>query len=256
MLTLLLLALAAAPPASELPEHHVADPRADAVTESTLLRNERFWPYRVTVNADGSVGVLVRVEDGGLARVDFGRDGKRDIPVSETDLVVRANEVRLGMLEKPAPNFTLAVGPRLVDSAGAKLQPYPIAVAMEKPGFLCVFADPSAADFPEIAAALAPLYERHGVSTILFPQGEHPDPALREKLRALEWTVPFVYDHLSESYTRSLLDEGTKPPRIVLVSNEGRILYESAWRATAVPEVTAALVGAFGGKPAAAMSNP
>jgi hypothetical protein len=256
MRSLLLLALAAAPEPADVPEYHAENPRAAIVTESTLLENERFWPYQVAKTDDGSIGVLIRVEEGGKARLDFGRDGKRELPISATDLVARANQIRTGELDKVAPNFVYALGPRLVDSAAETLRPVRFSIVAERPGFVCVFADPGAADFAEIAAALAPLYERHGVSTILFPQGEHPDPALREKLRALSWTVPFVYDHLSESYTRSLLDEGTKLPRIVLVSNEGRILYESAWRATAVPELTAALVGAFGGKPAAAMSNP
>jgi hypothetical protein len=256
MRSLLILALAAAPAPADVPEHHAANPRAPVVTESTLLANEGFWPYQVTRLDDGSVGVLIRVEDGGLARIDFGRDGKQNVPVAQTDLVARANQVRLGELDKLAPNFVLALGPRLVDSASATLRPYPFPIVSEKPGFVCVFADPAAANFAEIAAALAPLYESHGVTTILFPQGEHPDPALREKLRALKWTVPFVYDHLSESYTRSLLDDGTKTPALVLLTSEGRVLYESAWRPEAVPALTKALVGAFGGKPAAAMSDP
>jgi hypothetical protein len=255
MRSLLLLALAAAPEPADVPEYHAENPRAAVVTEATLLENERFWPYQAAKTDDGSIGVLIRIEEGGKARLDFGRDGKRELPISATDLVARANQVRTGELDKVAPNFVYALGPRLVDSAAETLRPVRFSVVAEKPGFVCVFADPGAANFAEIAAGLAPLYERHGVMTILFPQGEHPDPALREKLRALKWTVPFVFDHLSEPYTRSLLDEGTKPPTIVLLTSEGRVLYESAWRPEAVPELTNALVRAFGGKPAAPLTN-
>ncbi|MEX2207230.1 MAG: hypothetical protein WEF50_13455 [Myxococcota bacterium] len=252
MRSLLLLALATAPVVTELPEHLVADPRAPVVTEATLLENERFWPYQTALTADGSLGVLIRVEQGGLARLDFGRDGKRTIPVSDTDLVVRANQIRTGLLEKAAPNFVLALGPRLVDSGSDELRPYPFATVAEKPGFVCVFADPGQAEFASIVAALSPLHERHGLATILFPQGEHPDPALREKLRALKWTVPFVYDHLSESYTRSLLKDGVKVPAVVLLTREGRVLLERAWSPDVTAELSAALDVAFAATTASA----
>ncbi len=256
MIRLLLLALTAALPVTDVPVHRVAEPGAAAVTESTLLEIERFWPYQVARTQDGLVGVLIRVEPGGVARIDFGRDGRAELPVAQTDLVARANQVRTGELEKVAPNFVLALGPRLVDSASDTLRPYPFPIVTEKPGFVCVFADPDAPSFAGIAATLAPLQERHGVTTILFPQGEHPDPELREKLRAAKWTVPFVYDHLAESYTRSLLEEGTKPPVVLLLTSEGRVLYESAWHPGAVPELTLALDRAFGGKPASAAAAP
>ncbi len=249
MRSVLLLALAAAPVVTELPEHRVADPRAPIVTEATLLESERFWPYQAALTEDGSVGVLIRVEPGGLARLDFGRDGKRTVPVSETDLVVRANQIRTGELEKAAPNFVLALGPRMVDPGSGELRPYPFASVAEKRGFVCVFADPSQAEFAALAAALAPLNDRHGVGTILFPQGEHPDRALREKLRALNWPVPFVYDHLAEPYTGTLLPAGTPSPFVVLQTNEGRILYQSAWRPSVVAELTAALDTAFAAAP-------
>jgi len=246
MRSLLVLALAVGPVPAEVPEFHAEDARAAVVTESTLLANERFWPYQVALTADGSVGVLIRVEEGGLVRLDFGRDGRRNVPVSETDLVERANQVRTGELEKMAPNFVLALGPRLVDSAAETLRPYPFAAVTEKPGFVCVFADPDAANFAEIATALVPLNERHRVTTILFPQGEHPDAALREKLRTLGWAVPFVYDHLAEAYTRSLLRDGARVPAVVLQTSEGRVIFESSWRAGVVSELASALDTAFG----------
>lgn len=245
-----------------LPEHHAAEPNAAPVTDANLLANDRFWPYQVEVSQSaqpdslpgGSLGVLIRVEPGGVARIDFGRDGLREVPVDATDLVARANRVRSGELEKVAPNFLLALGPRLLDPAGETLRVFPFESSAGKPGFVCVFADPGARNFAALAAAIAPLRERHGVMTILFPQGEHRDAKVREKLRALNWTVPFVYDHLSESYTRTLLSSGVGPPAVILQTNEGRVLLGSAWHADLAFQLELALDHAFGGTPAASAS--
>jgi hypothetical protein len=240
-----------------LPDHHAEDPAAATVTEQSLLASERFWPYQLAATATlppagdrqpvqpGDVGVLIRVEASGVARVDFGRDGLHEVPIARTDLVERANRIRKGELEKLAPNFLLAIGPRLVDSASDALRPLPYAVVAEQRGFLCVFADPGSNTFAALAAALAPLQQRHGVATILLPQGEHPDARVREQLRSLEWTVPFGYDHLAEAYTRSLLQAGTPLPAVMLQSREGRVLFQSSWKAGVASELRAALDAAF-----------
>ena len=231
----------------QFPDWSAKDTAAAPVTAATLFSAERFWPYQVALTKDGSVGVLIRVEDGSLARIDFGRDGLRDVPVADTDLVTRANRVRLGELEKIAPNFVLAIGSRLVDSSGPKLAPYSLETLAVKAGYLCVFADPSAPDFAEIAKALAPLSERHGVTTILFPQGRVSDASIREKLQSLGWPVPFVYDHLSEAYTRTLLPAKLAPPAVMLQTKEGRVLLAGAFRADFVPKLTTSLDAAFEG---------
>lgn len=235
-----------------LPAHHAADPGAAVVSAQTLLANERFWPYQVALaNGDGAAGVLIRVEPGGVARIDFGRDGLREVPIAETDLVERANRVRTGELDKLAPNFLLAVGPRLVDAASERMRPVPYPVAAERQGFLCVFADPSAKEFAAIAAALAPLQDRHRVWTLLFPQGELPDAKLREQLRTLDWPVPFVYDHLAEAYTRSLLAPDDAVPFVMLVTRDGRVVYESRWQPDVASRLGAALDRNFGDAPTA-----
>lgn len=240
-----------------LPEHHAEEPAAAAVTEQSLLASERFWPYQLAATEPlppvgdrqpvqaGNVGVLIRVEASGVARIDFGRDGLHEVPIAKTDLVERANRIRTGELEKLAPNFLLAIGPRLVDSAADALRPLPYASVAEQRGFLCVFADPASKTFAALAAALAPLQQRHGVATILLPQGEHPDARVREQLRSLEWTVPFVYDHLAEAYTRSLLEAGTALPAVMLQTREGRVLFQGSWKAGVASELRAALDAAF-----------
>jgi hypothetical protein len=242
--------------ASEAPAQAV-DP--SAVTAANLLDRERFWPYRVTLTEAwqppgreaplraGSTGVLIRIETDGAARIDFSADGKYEVPVDKTDLLENANRIRRGELDKAGPNFVHAIATRLVDSASDSLTGLKPEVVADRPGFLCVFADPSAEEFEDLAAALRPLKERHGVLTILFPQGSHPDAATRERLRALEWTVPFLYDFLAEPYTRTLLADGIPLPAVVLQTNEGRALYQRTWQPNAVEELISALDAAFAG---------
>ena len=261
LLVLLLAALPspllAEPPVAgetgSLPVHRVADPDAALVTKQNLLASDRFWPYQVSLVQPwkppglekplgaGTRGVLIRVEDSARARIDFGRNGRFSVPIDATDLVENANRIRRGELTKMAPNFALAIGSRLVDSGAERMLPFGLPAAAERPGFLCVFADPGAEGFAQLAAALAPLQERNGVLTVLFPEGEHPDAQVRERLRSLGWTVPFLYDFLAESYTRSLLSGGTSLPALILQTNEGRVLLERSWSAELVPEVERAL---------------
>jgi hypothetical protein len=259
----LLLALHAAWPAAlradDVPLHRAEDPDAPAVTPGNLLASERFWPYQVELTRAwqapgrehplpaGAQGVLIRVEGDGRARVDFGREGLHAVPVGETDLVERANRIRRGELHKMAPNLVLAIGPRLLDSATTPPRPLGMTRASEPAGFLCVFADPRAPAFADLAASLAPLGGRHGVAAVLFPQGEHPDPEVGERLRALGWTVPFVYDGLAEAYTRTLASGDVPLPALLLATKEGRVLFRGGWRDGVVPELAAALEAGFGG---------
>jgi hypothetical protein len=222
------------------------------VTAEDLLARERFWPYQVELVEAwapagsaalpaGSTGVLVRVEPSGRARIDFGRDGLHEVPAALTDLAWRAERVRRGELEKTAPNFVLAIGPRLLDAGAPALRPFAWERALEGRRFLAVFADPAAEELRDLAEALAPLREQPGVLTILFPQGEHADARVRERLRSLGWPVPFVYDHLSEPYTRSLLGEGVRPPAVVLQTAEGRVILAGTWEAGTASRLRAAL---------------
>ena len=239
--------------AATLPAYQPKDPTSAEVTAKNLLASDRFWPYQLAVTQAipageqnkaleaGAVGVLIRVEDGGVARIDFGRDGMHRVPIVKTDLVERANRVRRGELEKIAPNFVLAIGPRLVDAASATLQPLPFPDVAAGLGMLSVFADPDAKDFSALAMSLAPLSQRPGLFTILFPQGPHPDAGVRDQLRALQWPVPFVYDHLSEAYTKSLIDAGAALPVVLLQTRDGRILYQSSGRAIDAGELGAAI---------------
>jgi len=239
---------ALARPGLEVPHYDASAPEAPPVTQENLLESERFWPYQVELLREwspagggksvpaGVLGVLVRVEAGGRARVDFGREGVHEIPVARTDLVERANRVRKGALDKLAPNFVHAIGTRLADPSGERLRAMPFARVFEPRAFLAVFADPASEEFAALAAALRPLQDREDLGIVLFPQGRHPDERLHRKLAELDWRAPFVLDHLAESYIRSLRSPEEALPALVLQTPEGRVLFEATWHLGAASE--------------------
>jgi hypothetical protein len=240
-----------------MPDHRVADPTAPAIDSGNLLASERFWPYTIDLREAwkpsigkaavpaGTRGVLIRVESAKHARVDFGRHGVFEVPIAETDLLERADQIRLGRAPKPLPNFVEAIGPRLVSSTADPMRPLPIGTVYPHDGFLCVFADPNTPAMRELARAIAPL-ARPDVMPIFFPQGRPSDAAVWEKLRALDWKPAFVLQHLSEPYTRTLLGDGVAPPAILLVSREGRLLSQEPWSASAPSRIARAIESAFG----------
>lgn len=221
--------------------YRAADPGARVVTGETLLESERFWPYRVSLLRDwkpdgrseplraGARGILVRVEPNGLARVDFAREGRFAVPIDALDVVALANRVRNGEEPKLAPLFVHTIGTRLVDSEAATLRAIEMVRVYEPRVFLAVFADPSSDGFAGIARSLAPLRDAHGAMTVLFPQGRHPDATVHAKLRALGWPVAFLRDEYGEGYTRSLRGESAPLPAVMVLTPEGRVLFDRPW---------------------------
>lgn len=231
----------------------VAWAESEPVTAVNLLASERFWPYRVALTerlpvpgraeplAAGTTGVLIRVEPSGLPRVDFGGAGKYELPLATTDLLERANRIRRGELAKEEPNFVHAIKARMLDSASETLRTLPMDVASARQRFLCVFADPDGEGFAALAGALAPLREREDLMTIFLPQGQHGDASVRDRLRALGWTVPFLPDFLSEPYTRTLLAEMAPMPYVLLHTSEGRVIFQGPWSVESFEALRAAL---------------
>ena len=246
----------------------IADPKAPVVTSANLLESERFWPYqielvspwqppdRATPLAAGTLAVLVRIENTGRARIDFGRDGLFEVPIDVTDLVGRANQIRLGAMPKIAPNLAHAIGPRLVDSDADTIRPLDFPATFEPQAFLVVFADPEAKSFEALARSLAPFRGRPGLLTVLLPQGLRPDVKVRDTLRALDWKVPFVMDQFDEGYTRSLLPRGTSIPAVMLLTREGRVLFERAWKTDTAAALASVIDRSLGGTATAAAESP
>ena len=218
------------------------DATADvAITPDSVYGKERYWPAIVAMTQDwlppGETvplqaqyrGTLVRVEADGRVRIDFGRHGKHDVPMDHTDLVERANEVRAGSQTKLAPNFVLRVGNSLLDSSSESIRPYKLGEIAGASGYLCVFADPRADDFPILAQQLAVLEGMNGVRTVFFPQSVVREDAqfVHEGLGKLSWRVAYMYPRLSGNYTLSLLGEIPERPRAQLVSPEGRVIHQA-----------------------------
>jgi hypothetical protein len=242
---------------SVLPAARALAADSEAVSTANLLSSDRYWPYRVRLRESwqpapgetplrpGARGVLIRVEASGLARIDFGRAGLHDVPVAKTDLLESANRIRRGEQPKSSPNLVNAIGPRLLDPTSESLQLLDLEQAARQRGFLCGFADPDAEGFAALAQALAPLRGREGVLTILFPRAERSDARLAERLRALAWPAPFVIDHLAEAYARTLLPAGLPLPAVLLLTNEGRLVFAGRWTEGVLPELGSALDAAF-----------
>jgi hypothetical protein len=249
--------------------YHSSDSDAPPITAKNILEYDRLWPYQVALVEDwtppgaqnpiakDTLGVLVRVEPDGTARIDFGRAGRQTVPLAATDIVERANRVRLGELEKLMPNLLHAVGPRLVDPSSDPPRDPTLEELYVYDAYLTVFADPDSAEFDRIAVALAPLEGRHRVKTILFPQGQRGNEKVIARLRALDWKVPFVLFRFSDPYTRSQLAEGTPPPAVMLQTADGRVLFESSWQDDVAGALEVAIDVEFGkGSASAQVSDP
>ena len=249
--------------AGSLAPYIVKDVSAPQVTAENLIRNERLWPYQVALTKrdlsaqvpTGVDGVLIRVEENHRVRIDFGRDGVHTVPVAITDVVQRANALRLGEATKIAPNLVLAIGPRLQGSPMGMLRVPLDFVTKERRGFLLVFADPKSEQFESIARALTPFSEHPGVMTALLPQTLVDEGTFGERMRSLGWKVPYVYDFLVPGYTDSLLADSVKLPAVGLFTAEGRTLLLSEWNAGLAAALEAEFARSFpvpAGQPAKA----
>lgn len=244
----LILCTAAGCSKNSNPEHAAG---TALIHESNLLENETFWPYRVTLVSDwktpsesilpqGSVGILIRVEEDGRARIDFGRDGLYAVPSEMTDLIEQANRILAGETEKEDPNFVAAIGQRLLASDELPPRALGTPAIRGRAGFLLVFADPTSAEFEALASGLASFQSSQDIQTLVFPQGRHSDVVVAKRLQELDWRVPFVFAHLSEPYTQTLLSDATLPA-VILQTAEGRVVLQETW----TPQLPELLTAAF-----------
>lgn len=228
-----------------LPPHDPSDSRVPAVTFENLSGSERFWPYWVALTKEqpgatvplGLTGVLLRIESDNRAVIDFGRDGIHFVPVIDTDLVERAERIRNGTEKKDAPNFTYLIGARLVQSSAETIVPLPFEAACGKTTYLCVFIPTEQNLIEQITGEMKDLAIPNEIMPILFPIGETHDNLVFARLKKAKCTWSFVYNHLAETYTHSLLPGGLSAPAIVMVSNEGRIIFSAAWSTSAIADL-------------------
>lgn len=220
----------------------LVDSSGAAITATNVYDLEAYWPNIVALEESwlpmgqekplkaSYRGALVRVEADGRVRIDFGRHGKHDIPIERTDLLQRTADVRAGKQHKAAPGFVLQMGTRLVDPSDDAPSALPSLVLDRAETFLCLFADPSAEDFPALVRAVSALDAQDGVMAILFPQGlsEVDLATVHRQLRGLSWKAPYAYPRLTPDHTRALLGVDETPPHALVVTPEGRVLFRTA----------------------------
>ncbi len=250
------------------PEYRIADPGAAEVTLENLYERDRFWPFRVRLTQDWKPseggqtlqarrpGVLIRVLDPKLARVDFGRKGVHHVPIEKTDLVERANELRLGKAEKSSPNFVHVFDNRLLDASREVLVPFVTRRTDRFDAYLAVHADPAAEGFEALARDLRPLHESGRVLTVLFPQGGHIDENVFFALKEADWPITFMFRFLAGPFSRSELPPWLSPPAYMLLTAEGKVLLEGNWKKGAGKKLVAAMEERFPAKPNEVTSAP
>ncbi len=216
--------------------YDAADENAEPVTLENLPRSERFWPHQIQLVEDWrpegfegdfgwGMGVVIEVDDARRVRVDFSRFGKHWIPAHVTDIVERANRIRLGESAKFKPNLVLALGNRLLDPTGRTLAESSVDL-LDQNAFVLVFADPRAASFPELVATLSPLFGRAGLHCVLLPQGGHPDFHVWKAAHDAGWQGSFLLDRFSPAYSEGFLDDPERLPWIEVRSPEGRRVWQ------------------------------
>ncbi len=222
--------------ASEPPDR----PSEPVLTAGNLYRHDRYWPYHVQLR-DGfaelgrdqpygwGFGVLLRVEDARSVRIDFGAPGKYTLPIDATDVVERARAVQRGEEEKTMPNLYRALAPRLLDPGGDLLENEPLA-RIEAHDFLLVLSRVESDDLAEIGERIAPLDGQHGLRVVLFATGGRGDDQVFKRLHEIGWRAPFLRTTLVEAFTKGYFSESRPAPWILLLNEEGRVLFDSPWQ--------------------------
>jgi hypothetical protein len=210
----------------------------DEITPQNVLERERYWPEIVALTkpwlppgSEQSLkasyrGALIRVDDQGRARIDFGRHGKHDVPIEFTDLIERANQVESGALFKMAPNFVSHFGTLFLHPSTPEMLPYPTAELAKAKRFLCVFANPRDPEFEKRTRELAALADQPGLQMLFFPLSMRQDEltVVKEMLKRVSWLVPFAYPEAAEMHALTLLGAVPTSAQALLVTAEGRVL--------------------------------
>lgn len=216
------------------------DTEAGSITAGNILAHENAWPDIVALVVPwtpsgaeqplkvGYRGALVRVEEDRRVRIAFGRHGNHLIPIEDTDLIARANEVQAGKRHKIAPNFLAHFGTQFLHPTSEELGPFPTPLLAKSTRFLCVFARPSELTFPTLASWLSPLQDVPGLQMLFFPLDMPRDSAqeVKTSLENLDWPVPFAYPQAAEVHAQKLLGAVPTRPMALLITGEGRMLLE------------------------------
>ena len=229
------------------------------ITAENIFDYEQYWPNIIQVSADWQPppgapnrpqvlqGVLVRIEQNGTVRMDLARYGRADLSIAQTDIVERANAVYRGEVFKHEGNLTLQIGNILVSSEASAPGPQSSRPIKMAPVLLCVFADPRAEEFGALAKRLAEFSRATQIVPIFIPQNvERGDlEFVHATLREHAWTAPFVYPDRAPVRTEILLREPPEASHLLLLTREGRILFNEPYDAEAALEQVQEIAASF-----------
>ncbi len=210
----------------------------DAVTYDNLYWREVLWPHHVQLTDDWKPvdweghfgwgqGVLLRVRRDGALRVDFGHYGPHWVPASETDVLDRAERLRLGEDTKFDRNLTLVFGSRLLDPSETRLKRSQLRVDNFERAIV-VFADPEQPSFAELSAALSERPPGDDAILVLVALGDHRDRAVFYKAHEASWPGVFLQDTYTASFGDGYLEDPAGAPVVRVFSMEGRLIED--WR--------------------------
>ena len=219
----------------------IDDSASDRIDLENLYANEAYWPYQIQLTRDWKpvgwegdfawgLGVLLRVDPEQRLRVDFGHHGKHWVPAEATDVLARANALREGATRKLGPNLVTAIGNRLLDPSGETLRPVTTDLKAQW-AFLLAIADPADPGFGDLARALEGPAIREGLTVVLVSPFDYGDFKLYRVCYDQRWPGAFLRDRFGPAYAEGALEVGEEPPRLQLLTPEGRLL----WTAPATP---------------------
>ena len=228
----------------ELEPNETAEPAGAApLTGEDLVSQDAYWPEKVYVTGDWTPddswkdarkpirGMLLRVPDPGHVRVDFGRLGIHEVPIAETDVLPKANALRVEAAPNRRGNLTRLLSGALTDTRFEQVQPYR-RHRIVRSDILLVAAPLDAELLRGMAESLREFHvPGEGMNVVLLVQKKERDSvAIFETLREIGWEMPFLRWGFVESATNGYLEEGHTIPWIGLMSPFGRSFYQAAWR--------------------------
>ncbi len=223
------------------PAPDAAQASGGRINAENVYENEAAWPNIASLvepwTPDGAAsplkqgyrGGVIRLLPSGLVRIDFGRHGKHEIPIAATDFVARANEVEAGTRFKTAPNFLAHFGTQFVHPTSPEPMAFPTPELAKSDRFLCIFADPGPESFAVLAERLAALADVPKLQGLMFPLAVERDQiqAVKDRLEAVGWRVPYAYPQAAEKHAESLLGAVPTRPTALLITGEGRLLLQT-----------------------------
>ena len=211
----------------------------EPVTFENLYERERFWPYQIELVGDwkppgwqGSFGwgygVVLRVRENGDLRIDFSTHGKHWVPAPATDVVERANQLRLRADSKFKPNLALAFTKKMLDPSDTTLRSSKRKLE-EYRHIVIVFADPLEDRFSRLTDELRGLEDAPETAIVLVPLGSHHDRPVFEATYHAEWPGEFLKEQFAPAYAEGLVEDPEDLPAVQIATPEGRLLYQTSW---------------------------